>query len=177
MSTTTPTAMNEPTRVKNRVANSLIRVILTPSSVSQMMFHIGSLVAHNTTECIQNDRPCVLDSVPTEVLEYIFVLACIDGGFTGRSLSRVSKHIREISRVARFHSVSLRSGRLDQVGQFLSLLSAERARPCNSTPRVRHLFLSSAQRSKKWKPLRMAPSTGGVFFASVRIFSDYKSTT
>ncbi|KAI0334674.1 hypothetical protein GY45DRAFT_1431532 [Cubamyces sp. BRFM 1775] len=83
-----------------------------------------------------------LETLPFELLEHIFCLACADGGRTACSLSLVSKHIRAISRSTRFHSVSLRRGVISQLDRFAA--AYERAceeaavqhapRPC-----VRHL--------------------------------------
>ncbi|KAI0666586.1 hypothetical protein C8Q78DRAFT_983704 [Trametes maxima] len=48
-----------------------------------------------------------MDTLPTTLLRRIFELACTDGGYTGNSLSLTSKAIRDASRTARFHSISL----------------------------------------------------------------------
>ncbi|RDX55922.1 hypothetical protein OH76DRAFT_1337593, partial [Lentinus brumalis] len=46
-----------------------------------------------------------LGHLPTEVLEQIFLQACTDGGYTGCSLSAVSRRIRAVSHTVRFHSI------------------------------------------------------------------------
>jgi hypothetical protein len=47
-----------------------------------------------------------MEHVPPEILHLIFGLACNDDGLTARSLSLVSKTIREKSRYTGFHSVT-----------------------------------------------------------------------
>ena len=90
-----------------------------------------------------------MTTLPVELLSQIFIYACTDGGHTGCSLSLVSKHIRAVSRPARFHSVSLTRASAEQVTQFSSSLLAERAlsKDTGATPRVRHLCLTAAKRS------------------------------
>ncbi|KAI0373488.1 hypothetical protein BV20DRAFT_962649 [Pilatotrama ljubarskyi] len=82
-----------------------------------------------------------MDSLPQETLRGIFELACTDGGYTGNSLSRVSKAIRAASRMARFHSISLIANPR-RLASFLALYERE----CNldpaERPRVRHLFVA-----------------------------------
>ena len=73
----------------------------------------------------------------------------MDGGYTGCSLSLVSKSIRNASRAGRFNCVMLRSSSAEQVAQFLNCFKAERARAVSaggSLPTIRHLFLASAKR-------------------------------
>ncbi len=90
-----------------------------------------------------------MTAFPVELLTQIFTYACTDGGYTGCSLSLISKHIRAVSRPARFHSVSLTRASAEQVAQFSSCLLAERARSIDmgAMPRVRHLCLTAAKRS------------------------------
>ena len=88
-----------------------------------------------------------MDSVAPEILHEIFKLACTDGGFTGCSLSLVSKHVRSTSRSARFHSVAV-SGTARQLHNFLSSFSRERTiaeADRRYTPVVRHLFFAVAE--------------------------------
>ncbi len=77
-------------------------------------------------------------SLPVELLEIIFCYACIDGGYTGRSLSLVSAHFREVARPVRFQCIALSS--LRQIKSFLACLTRERA---YTKVRVRHLLLST----------------------------------
>ena len=44
---------------------------------------------------------------PTEIWHIIFSFACIDDGYTGRSLSLVSTHIREISAPFKYRSIAI----------------------------------------------------------------------
>ncbi|EIW51741.1 uncharacterized protein TRAVEDRAFT_75540 [Trametes versicolor FP-101664 SS1] len=82
-----------------------------------------------------------MDKLAVELLTLISFYACTDGGPTGCSLSLVSRRIREVSRPARFFSVSLMTSPT-QIEQFLECLQNERARATDMLPRVRHLCLS-----------------------------------
>ncbi|EIW56223.1 uncharacterized protein TRAVEDRAFT_50705 [Trametes versicolor FP-101664 SS1] len=89
--------------------------------------------------------PSMIETLPYSVLELIFLLACTDGGRTGRSLSLVSKTIHVTSRAARFHSVSLLIGNSDQLVRFMQALDTARADARAqdvSIPYVRHLCIS-----------------------------------
>ena len=88
-----------------------------------------------------------MQGLAVELLEEIWTLSCTDGGFTGCSLSLVSKHIRKTSRAARFHSISLTSGTGQQFAKFLQSFHKERAAAAKErspTPTVRHLCISVA---------------------------------
>ncbi|KAI1796044.1 hypothetical protein LXA43DRAFT_988087 [Ganoderma leucocontextum] len=76
--------------------------------------------------------------LPVELLDSIFSYACTDGGYTGRSLSLVSAHFREVARHIRFQSIALAS--LRHIKSFLACLTRERV---YTKVRVRHLFLST----------------------------------
>ncbi|RPD67357.1 hypothetical protein L227DRAFT_22164 [Lentinus tigrinus ALCF2SS1-6] len=88
-----------------------------------------------------------MENLAPELLDSIFTLACTDGGFTGCSLSSVSKHVRATSRGARFYSISLTRARL-QMTQFLSCFLAERAVASIYTPTIRHLHIVSIKNDK-----------------------------
>ncbi|TBU50215.1 hypothetical protein BD309DRAFT_1075755 [Dichomitus squalens] len=92
--------------------------------------------------------------LPTELLSMIAFSACTDGGPTGCSLALVSKHIRDVSRPARFYSVSLASSP-EQIECFIGCFKAERARVAECLLRVRHLFLSLFGQANVFDPLRM----------------------
>ncbi|KAI0371679.1 hypothetical protein BV20DRAFT_941472 [Pilatotrama ljubarskyi] len=94
-----------------------------------------------------------MDKLAVELLTLISLYACTDGGYTGCSLSLVSKRIREASRPVRFYSISLVTSPA-QVEQFMDCLQKERARSPEMLPRVRHLILSLFGRG-----LEMTPST------------------
>ncbi|KAJ7142198.1 hypothetical protein C8R46DRAFT_594981 [Mycena filopes] len=49
----------------------------------------------------------MLDRFPPELCDTIFRFACRDSGYTGRSLSHVSKYIRETSKLAKLQSIAL----------------------------------------------------------------------
>ena len=101
-----------------------------------------------------------MDRLAVELLERIFILACTDGGYTGASLSRVSKHIRAVSRGARFYTVALLSQTPAQVATFFACYARERALPraiaVGPTPKVRHLIISSSVRHEP-APIEIAP--------------------
>ncbi|KAH9939265.1 uncharacterized protein BXZ73DRAFT_99468 [Epithele typhae] len=96
-------------------------------------------------------RPEPPPRLPEDLWEEIARLACVDGGYTGCSLSLTSKYIRGATRGMRFYSVSLtfRQSRL-QATHFLACLEAETAR-CGPErtrqPLVRHLYLASPKYS------------------------------
>jgi hypothetical protein len=50
----------------------------------------------------------MLQRLPPEVCESIFAMACLDGGYTGRSLSRTSRYVRDTSATVRYISLKLR---------------------------------------------------------------------
>ncbi|RDX55390.1 hypothetical protein OH76DRAFT_1396777 [Lentinus brumalis] len=96
-----------------------------------------------------------MESLPPELLHEICTLACTDGGFTGCSLSLVSKHIRDASRLARFHSVAI-SGTSKQLAGFLCCYNKERTVTAGGEadgyqPVVKHLFLAAADGGEKRK--------------------------
>lgn len=83
-------------------------------------------------------------------------MTCTDGGYTGCSLSRVSKAVREASRAGRFTAISLQSASADCVHQFLFLFTQQRAcaiRAGTSQSRIRYLFLASPRRTTAYEPL------------------------
>lgn len=48
-----------------------------------------------------------MEKCPYELLERIAKHACVDGGYTGRSLSLVSRYVRAATKEARYHSIIL----------------------------------------------------------------------
>lgn len=78
-----------------------------------------------------------METCPVEILEYIFSLACNDGGFTGRSLSATSKYIRQVSSSSRYHSIACRNA-----GQTIAFASVLESTPVRLRS-VRHLLLCS----------------------------------
>lgn len=74
--------------------------------------------------------------LPTEILQAIYPLACVDGGRTGCSLSQVCKRIRETSFPSRFHSVALPTP--DMLDAFCALLGGPLV---GRDVIVRHLFI------------------------------------
>ena len=92
----------------------------------------------------------LLGALPNELLQEIFAFACTDGGYTGCSLSRVSSHVREITRLSRFHSILLIPHQHpDQLRQFMTCFTAECAAAdatSDPVPRVRHLYVTHGGR-------------------------------
>ncbi|KAJ7091545.1 hypothetical protein B0H15DRAFT_241660 [Mycena belliarum] len=76
-----------------------------------------------------------LDHVPPELCSLICGFACTDSGYTGRSLSLVSRYIRTISQPFKLQSIAL-CGRQQILG-FAALLTVTPARLC----RTRYLYL------------------------------------
>ncbi|KAI0722308.1 hypothetical protein C8T65DRAFT_628915 [Cerioporus squamosus] len=70
------------------------------------------------------DRVTCIYDLPTELLVRIYSYACTDGGYTGRSISLVSKCAHRNVRAVRFRNVSLSGYR--QIEPFLDLLDKER---------------------------------------------------
>jgi hypothetical protein len=83
-----------------------------------------------------------MDRVPPELWTEIFSYACTDNGFTGRSLSLVSRHVHRCSKTVKLQSVSVIG--LPQIIRFVSLL--------RSTPphlkRIRQLFIAVGDSQK-----------------------------
>ncbi|RPD66813.1 hypothetical protein L226DRAFT_565598 [Lentinus tigrinus ALCF2SS1-7] len=73
---------------------------------------------------LSTDHPACICDLPTELIERIFSHACTDGGYTGRSLSLVSKCAHRAARTVRFRNVALSGHR--QIEAFLNLLEKER---------------------------------------------------
>lgn len=82
-----------------------------------------------------------IEDLPLETLQRIFELACTDGGYTGNSLSLVSKGIRAAARTTRFHSISLIAS-----PHGLQLFVALYERECDpgrgDKPRIQHLHVA-----------------------------------
>lgn len=51
--------------------------------------------------------PLTMDRCPAELWEIIFILSCTDNGFTGRSLSLVSRFFNNASKPYKYHSIAL----------------------------------------------------------------------
>jgi hypothetical protein len=78
-----------------------------------------------------------LNRCPPEICSQIFMLACTDGGYTGRSLAEVSRYIRETSNPYKFQSIALSNAH--QASSFASILG--RTTPCFRG--VTYLFVSN----------------------------------
>lgn len=85
----------------------------------------------------------LMNSLPLETLQYIFELACTDGGATGNSLSLTSKQIRAAARRARLHTVRVAVDS-DTFPDFVAFCERECNGGRNERPRVRHLYLTLA---------------------------------
>jgi hypothetical protein len=89
-----------------------------------------------------------MDCSPPEICHKIFTYACLDNGFTGRSLSLVSKYITETSKPTRFQSIAIQGH--EQISKFAVIL--ERTPP--HLRHVRHLFVSTQSQVKgTWRRL------------------------
>lgn len=87
---------------------------------------------------------------PPEIWSIIFSFACTDDGFTGRSLSLVSKMFYHVSQPMQLTSVAVYGP--DQLESFVSLL--EKKPP--HLRKVRHLLITDEERSF-FGPLRESP--------------------
>ena len=96
-----------------------------------------------------------MDKVPPEICTKIFSQACLDSGYTGRSLSLVSKFIHDTSQPVKLQSISLHG--LNEIAAFASLL--ERTPP--HLRRIRYLFITSHE----LKPTR--GTTHGIYAESL----------
>ncbi|KAI0745685.1 hypothetical protein C8Q76DRAFT_639539 [Earliella scabrosa] len=81
-----------------------------------------------------------MKSLPLEIWQRIFALACTDGGQTGTALALVSRFFHAASHPIRFLSLSLYS--LRHIEQFLSYLRKHATSRCHLTPKVKHLLLA-----------------------------------
>lgn len=77
-----------------------------------------------------------MDRCPVELITKIATYACIDGGYTGRSLSLVCRYMRDAVQPVRFHTVAL-VGR-QSVVSFAALLAT-----WEMQPPVYHLLISA----------------------------------
>lgn len=86
-----------------------------------------------------------MDRLPVELWLNILPLACTDGGYTGGSLSLVSRYVRDMARHLRYQSVSLIGHK--HVQAFAGLVASK------SPMNIRHLFLSVEVPSSNDVPL------------------------
>jgi hypothetical protein len=94
--------------------------------------------AYNTRESlatVPSLAPSAITQCPAEIWGTIFALACIDDGFTGRALSRVSRYIMETSRPYKYQSLVVTQRHFRPLTAILKKLPADRRR-------IRYLFLS-----------------------------------
>ena len=94
-----------------------------------------------------------MNFVPPEIWQKIFSDACLDSGFTGRSLSLVSKYIYEMSKPTRFQSLAIRN--YEQVMAFADILE----RTPSHLRRVIHLFISTQDPEPKKSSSQYIPAT------------------
>jgi hypothetical protein len=78
-----------------------------------------------------------LSTFPFEICEAIFAFACTDDGSTGRSLSLVSRSIRNASRGVKYQCLAVTGRQAEPLCMVLNNLP-------ESDRRIRHLFFSSA---------------------------------
>lgn len=63
----------------------------------------------------------IVNSLPDELWLLIFTLSCVDGGFTGASISVVSRRFHVVSGLAKLHSVAISNDKsLQQICDILS---------------------------------------------------------
>lgn len=78
---------------------------------------------------------CTVEVFPPEIWRYVFSFTCVDGGYTGCSLSLTSKYFQALSSDIKWYSISLKGP--EQMSKFISTM--ERI-PNHSI--VRHLSIS-----------------------------------
>jgi hypothetical protein len=94
---------------------------------------------HHTPTPAQSARSAI-KNCPTEIWGRIFSLACVDNGFTGRSLSLVSRYIMEASKFYKYQCLAVKEHQLRPLALVLKKLPAD-------SRRVRCLFLTQTS----WK--------------------------
>ena len=87
-----------------------------------------------------------MDKIPSEICLYISTLACIDNGFTGRSLSQVSQYVREVSQTVKLQSICLHGH--DQILAFAELIEHTPA----TVRKVRQLFICNEKKRSSDTP-------------------------
>lgn len=97
-----------------------------------------------------------IERIPVEVWCHIFMMACVDDGSTGCSLSRVSKYIRAVSAPFRYYSVGIKG--LASALLFRELLE----RSPNIC--INHLFLTNDPRHKYLSTDNLIRSNNGMGF-------------
>ena len=82
----------------------------------------------------------IAQSLPTELLQEVFLLACTDGGYTGCSLSLVSRRFRSAVWPIRYHSIALYGQKriVNFTTQYKTTCHA-----ASPPSKIRHLFLMS----------------------------------
>lgn len=95
--------------------------------------------------------PLTMEHLPVEICTLIFSYACMDNGYTGRSLSLVSKYVHEASKSAKFQSLSV-------VGyeQLEGLADRLEATPL-ALRNVKYIFISAHPRHTASDPKALAP--------------------
>ncbi|KAI0823340.1 hypothetical protein BC628DRAFT_526836 [Trametes gibbosa] len=83
----------------------------------------------------------IMDTLPLETTQWIFELACTDGGHTGHALSLVSSHFHTVARKTRFHSVALAASPR-RLQAFVGLYERECDALLGDRPRIRHLHVT-----------------------------------
>lgn len=79
-----------------------------------------------------------MEQLPPELLLEIFSYACVDGGYTGRSLSYVSRRINAVSESIRYQSLAVYGARHIETLSFRLYGSL----PDSGLRKIRHLFLT-----------------------------------
>ena len=92
-----------------------------------------------------------MEKVPAEICAEIFAFACVDDGSTGRSLSRVSSFVRELSKPYKYQSISV-IGHV-QLFSFADILEKTPAPYSN----VRSLLISAHPRNTASDPRALTP--------------------
>src|ERR1700691_3175931 len=100
-----------------------------------------------------------MDHCPPEVCSQIFSLACTDGGYTGRSLSAVSRYIHETSKPYKYKSIGLHG--VHKASAFASFLEGSSS---DIVDGIAHLFVSNEHKTSTLE----APRARGSLATSLR---------
>lgn len=98
-----------------------------------------------------------MERCPPEILSQIFSRACTDGGYTGRSLSAVSKYIHNTSKPYKYKSIGLHGVR--KTSAFATLLGEISPDIPNG---ITHLFVSNNHESSTVEAYSEPPGTASL---------------
>jgi hypothetical protein len=108
----------------------------------------------------------IMDRFPPEILSQIFSFACTDGGYTGRSLSIVSKYVHKTSKPYKYNSIRLYDVR--SAAAFASFL--EKSSP-DIVHSILHLFVCNCGQNPDDQDMPYLPKASGTTSLRSRVSS------